>query len=59
MLQQKTNSSPLRITIIGAGVSGLVSAISCALAGHRVLVLEAARELAEVRAGLRGLVYID
>jgi salicylate hydroxylase len=46
--QQKTNPSPLDIIIIGAGLSGLSAAISCALKGHNVLVLEGARELAEV-----------
>ncbi len=47
--EQKTNPSPLDIVIIGAGLSGLSAAVSCALAGHHVLVLEGARELAEVR----------
>jgi NADPH-dependent 2,4-dienoyl-CoA reductase/sulfur reductase-like enzyme len=40
---------PLKITIVGAGLAGLSAAISCALAGHHVLVTESARELAEVR----------
>ena len=44
---------PLDIIIIGAGLSGLSAAISCALAGHHVRVLESARELAEVRLNLR------
>jgi 2-polyprenyl-6-methoxyphenol hydroxylase-like FAD-dependent oxidoreductase len=39
---------PLRITIVGAGLAGLSAAISCALAGHHVLVTESAKELAEV-----------
>lgn len=45
---QKTSPSPLEVIVIGAGLSGLSAAISCALAGHHVLVLEGARELAEV-----------
>lgn len=44
----KTNVSPLDIKIVGAGMAGLSAAISCALAGHNVVVLEGARELAEV-----------
>ena len=47
--EQKINPSPLDIVIIGAGLNGLSAAVSCALAGHHVLVLEGARELAEVR----------
>lgn len=38
----------LKIIIIGAGLSGLTAAIQCALSGHSVLVLEQAKELAEV-----------
>lgn len=40
--------APLQITIVGAGLAGLSAAISCALAGHHVLVIESAKELAEV-----------
>ncbi|KAF2765156.1 FAD/NAD(P)-binding domain-containing protein [Teratosphaeria nubilosa] len=47
------NTSPLHIVIIGAGLAGLSAAISCALGGHHVVVLEAARELAEIGAGLQ------
>nr|OQO18572.1 hypothetical protein B0A51_15560 [Rachicladosporium sp. CCFEE 5018] len=43
----------LSITIIGAGLGGLSAAISCALAGHNVLVLEGAKQLAEIGAGLQ------
>ncbi|CAD0110242.1 unnamed protein product [Aureobasidium uvarum] len=40
-------SSSLDIIVIGAGLGGLAAAISCALGGHNVTVLEQARELAE------------
>lgn len=48
MANQKASQSALDIIIIGAGLSGLAAAISCAIAGHNVLVLESAKELAEV-----------
>lgn len=38
----------LRIIIVGAGLGGLSAAISCAVAGHNVVVLEGAKKLAEV-----------
>lgn len=44
---------PLDIIVIGAGLGGLSAAISCALGGHKVTVLEGARELAEIGAGLQ------
>ena len=37
------------IIIVGAGLSGLATAISCASHGHSVQVIEQAKELAEVR----------
>ncbi|KAJ4509658.1 hypothetical protein HRR83_007027 [Exophiala dermatitidis] len=46
-------SSELDIVIVGAGLAGLAASISCALAGHRVHVLESAKELAEIGAGLQ------
>lgn len=39
----------LQIIVVGAGLSGIATAISCALSGHTVTVLESAKELAEVR----------
>ena len=42
-------SIALDIVIVGAGLSGLATAISCALSGHNVAVYESAKELLEVR----------
>lgn len=38
----------LQITVVGAGLSGIATAIACAISGHSVTVLESAKELAEV-----------
>ncbi|KAL6712700.1 hypothetical protein ACN47E_000577 [Coniothyrium glycines] len=46
-------SDQLDIIIVGAGLSGLATSIQCASSGHRVMVLESAKELAEVGAGLQ------
>ncbi|KAJ5925644.1 hypothetical protein N7454_008283 [Penicillium verhagenii] len=43
----------LRVIIVGAGLSGIATAISAALSGHDVQVIEQAKELAEVGAGLQ------
>ncbi|KAF1841299.1 FAD binding domain-containing protein [Cucurbitaria berberidis CBS 394.84] len=43
----------LDIVVVGAGLSGLAASIQCALSGHLVMVLESARELAEIGAGLQ------
>jgi salicylate hydroxylase len=46
-------SCQMKVVIVGAGLAGLGSAISCALAGHKVQVLEATREIKEVGAGIQ------
>ena len=53
--EQHEMGSQARLTIIicGAGLAGLSAAISCGLAGHDVIVLEAAKQLAEIGAGLQ------
>lgn len=43
-----SSDAKLKIIVVGAGLSGLSAAISCSLAGHDVVVLEGAKELAEV-----------
>ncbi|WPH03792.1 FAD/NAD(P)-binding domain-containing protein [Acrodontium crateriforme] len=47
------SNTTLKIIVVGAGLSGLSAAISCLLAGHDVIVLEGAKELAEIGAGLQ------
>ncbi|KAF2014292.1 FAD binding domain-containing protein [Aaosphaeria arxii CBS 175.79] len=41
------------IIVVGAGLSGLAAAIQCALSGHNITILESAKELAEIGAGLQ------
>lgn len=53
--QTRSESCKLQILIVGAGLAGLGSAISCALAGHTVHVLESAQEIKEVGAGIQVL----
>lgn len=43
----------LDIIIVGAGLAGLAAAISCAVADHKIIVLEGAKQLTEVGAGLQ------
>ncbi|KAJ5094379.1 hypothetical protein N7456_010240 [Penicillium angulare] len=52
-LIQVAEKARLRIIIVGAGLSGIATAISAALSGHTVEVIEQAKELAEVGAGLQ------
>ncbi|KAF9895260.1 hypothetical protein FE257_000162 [Aspergillus nanangensis] len=51
--QTRSESCKLQILIVGAGLAGLGTAISCTLAGHSVHLLEAAPEIAEVGAGIQ------
>ncbi|KAL1963679.1 hypothetical protein VTN77DRAFT_7883 [Rasamsonia byssochlamydoides] len=50
---QVPEEARLRVVIVGAGLSGIAAAISCATSGHSVQVIEQAKELAEVGAGLQ------
>lgn len=47
--------STLKIIIVGAGLGGLGAAIALRLAGHEVVILESAREIGEVGAGIQCL----
>ncbi|KAH6638673.1 FAD binding domain-containing protein [Truncatella angustata] len=51
--EQRRSSVELDIIVVGAGLSGLATAIGAALSGHRVTVYESAKELLEVGAGLQ------
>ncbi|KAL6238327.1 hypothetical protein BDW75DRAFT_26700 [Aspergillus navahoensis] len=53
--KQRDANSTLKVIIIGAGLGGLGAAISIRLAGHSVVVLESAREIGEVGAGIQCL----
>lgn len=45
---QRQSPVKLDIIVVGAGISGLATAISAALSGHKVTVFESAKELLEV-----------
>ncbi|KAJ5583933.1 hypothetical protein N7450_006597 [Penicillium hetheringtonii] len=53
--QTRNKSCQVEILVVGAGLAGLGCAISCALAGHQVCILEAASEIKEVGAGIQVL----
>jgi 2-polyprenyl-6-methoxyphenol hydroxylase-like FAD-dependent oxidoreductase len=46
--QQHQATHILDVLVVGAGLAGLASAVSTALSGHRVTVVESAKELLEV-----------
>lgn len=52
-MPRTTLNPPLSIIIVGAGIAGLSAAVSCALGGHNVVVLEGAKALAEIGAGFQ------
>ncbi|KAJ4129073.1 hypothetical protein NW768_007604 [Fusarium equiseti] len=53
ILGHRKSPVPLNIIIVGAGLSGLASAVSCSLSGHKVTIFESATALQEVGAGLQ------
>ncbi|KAI1486356.1 FAD binding domain-containing protein [Biscogniauxia mediterranea] len=52
---ERDEQSKLNVIVVGAGLGGLGAAIAILLAGHHVTVLEAAREIGEVGAGIQVL----
>lgn len=50
---QVPDKARLNLIVVGAGLSGIAAAISAALAGHSVQVVEQTKELAEIGAGLQ------
>ncbi|KAL4954712.1 hypothetical protein BDW69DRAFT_205031 [Aspergillus filifer] len=51
----RDESSKLKVIIIGAGLGGLATAITTLLAGHTVIVIESAKAISEVGAGIQCL----
>lgn len=58
MGSKRERPAALDIVVVGAGISGLATAISCSLSGHHVTIFEAAKELGEVRFEQPSLSYI-
>lgn len=48
-VHQPKSAVRLDVIVVGAGISGLATAISTALSGHNVTVFESAKEVLEVR----------
>lgn len=46
-------AKPLRVVVVGAGITGLATAVALSLSGHSVLVLESVDKIEEVGAGLQ------
>ena len=44
---------PFKVIVVGAGIGGLAAALGLEKAGHQVLILERAHEIAEVGAGIQ------
>ncbi|RFU32274.1 hypothetical protein B7463_g4063, partial [Scytalidium lignicola] len=55
MMTTRSEETKLKIVVVGAGLGGLATAVSCRLAGHSVLVLESAPKMGEIGAGLQTL----
>ncbi|CAK7205514.1 hypothetical protein SEUCBS139899_008290 [Sporothrix eucalyptigena] len=51
--EPSTMRKPLDVVIVGGGIAGLSAAIAIRLAGHNVVVLEAAEKIEEIGAGLQ------
>jgi glycerol-3-phosphate dehydrogenase len=56
--EQRKSPVQLDIIVVGAGLSGLASAIGAALSGHHVTVYESAKELLEVSVASNCLVVL-
>ncbi|OBT88686.1 hypothetical protein VE02_03246 [Pseudogymnoascus sp. 03VT05] len=52
-LPDATNGCRLDVIVVGGGMGGLSASIQCALSGHHVTVIEAAKKLAETGAGIQ------
>ncbi|KAL4866547.1 hypothetical protein BDV12DRAFT_210382 [Aspergillus spectabilis] len=53
--QSRHEACRLQVIVVGAGLAGLGATIACLLAGHDVYLLESAREIAEIGAGIQVL----
>jgi salicylate hydroxylase len=53
MLDERKAAVQLHILIVGAGIGGLSAAYCLAQAGHRITVVEKARELKGIGAGIQ------